>query len=450
MPLNVGGILVFDLGTQSEIESYDGILRVFSARLHKLPHFRKKAVNAPLGLVQPYWIDDLSFSLNNHIHLAFPNEEVDLDQVMDFASSLMSERLDRSRPLWDLSVIPRVHKNRLVIVARLHHALTDGITGMEALAAIFDVTEEFDRNGQPAAHVPEAPPSQLEVGVRTLIGVSDHVRSFISSGVSAIKDLPDALADSDRESTLKLASNLMFVPRRTGANGSISSERQILSKDIDLKRVANIAKANGVKVNDVLITICHGALVMYLNSHGLSLPDSLIAMVPVSIHDHSANHESKNKVSALFLTIPTDFEGWRELLLEVHEITDQAKKALNSGIGAMFLYNVADALPPVLLEVLFRTATGSEIFRFVPPAFNYVVSNVPGPDIDLFLAGNRLERVIPLAPVADGSGITFAFVSYRDVISLGLVTESALYPGIEEVDSSIDRILDGLFSVRQS
>ena len=270
MPLNVGGILVFDRGTQSDIESYDGILRVFSARIHKLPHFRKKVVNAPLGLVQPYWIDDLSFSVNNHIHLAFPNEEVDLDQVLDFASSLMSECLERSRPLWDLFVIPRVHKNRLVIVARLHHALTDGVTGMEALAAVFDLTEEFDRGGQPAAHVPEGPPSQLEVGVRTLFGVSDHVRSLISTGISAIKDLPDILVDSDREATLKSAGNLMFVPKRTGASGSISSERQILSKDINLKRVSKIAKANGVKVNDVLITICHGALVRYLKSHGLS------------------------------------------------------------------------------------------------------------------------------------------------------------------------------------
>lgn len=447
MPLNVGGILVFDRGAQSEIESYDGILRVFSARIHKLPHFRKKAVNAPLGLVQPYWIDDLSFSLNNHIHLAFPNDEVDLDQVLDFASSLMSERLDRSRPLWDLFVIPRVHKNRLVIVARLHHALTDGITGMEALAAVFDLTEEFDRDGQPAAHVPEGPPSQLEVGVRTLFGVADHVRSLISTGVTTLKDLPNALVDSDGEATLKLAGNMMFVPKRTGASGSISSERRILSKDIDIKRVSKIAKANGAKVNDVLITICHGALVEYLKSHGLSLPDALIAMVPVSVHGQSANRESKNKVSALFLTIPTGFEGWRELLSAVHEITDRAK-AIHSGIGSMFFSNVADALPPVVVGGLFHAATGSEIFNFVPPVFNYMVSNVPGPDVDLFLAGNRLERVIPLAPVADGSGITFAFVSYRDVISLGLVTEPSLYPDIEEFDSSIDRILDGLFSDR--
>jgi len=194
MPLNVGGILVFDKGKHSEIESYDGILRVFSARIHKLPHFRKRVVNAPLGLVQPYWIDDPSFSLSNHIHLAFPNDEVEMDQVLAYASSLMAGRLDRSRPLWDLFVIPRVREIGLVIVARLHHALADGITGMEVLASVFDLTEEFDHEAQPVAHTPEGPPSQLEVGAKTLVGVAERARSLIATGASTLKDLYNLLS----------------------------------------------------------------------------------------------------------------------------------------------------------------------------------------------------------------------------------------------------------------
>lgn len=446
MPLNVGGILVFDKGKLSAIESYDRILRLFAARIHQLPHFRKRVVNAPFGLVQPYWVEDLAFSLSSHVHLAFPNEEVDLTQVYEFAASVLPERFDRSRPLWDLFVIPRVTGNRLVAIAKLHHALTDGISGMEALASMFDLTEAFDPDVQPEAHAPEGPPSQVEVATRTLMDLAEHALSSVSSGFAAVRDLPNALAGSSTETALKMAGDLMLRPKRTGATGSISASRKIVTEHFDLDEVIGVARSYGVKVNDVLLTLSHGAFVAYLKAHGLDLPERLIAMAPVSVHQESGGVSSKNKVSALFLTIPTEYDDPKALLREIHEITERAK-AIHVGVGSMFFYNLAEVIPPVLLETVFRAASKTEMFKVVPPPFNYVVSNVPGPDVDLFLAGNRLEKVIPVAPIADGSGITFAYLSYKGVMSLGLVVDPELFTHADEFHELITKILRELLTI---
>ncbi|NNN19900.1 MAG: DUF1298 domain-containing protein [Acidimicrobiaceae bacterium] len=184
----------------------------------------------------------------------------------------------------------------------------------------------------------------------------------------------------------------------------------------------------------------------YLKSHDLALPENLVAMVPVSIHEKAGGIDSKNKVSALFLRIPTAFNGPGELLGLVHEIIDRAK-AVHSDLGSLFFYNAAEVIPPVFLQTVFRLATRSEIFDLVPPVFNYVVSNVPGPDIDLFLAGSRLEKVIPMAPIADGSGITFAFVSYRKVVHLGLVADPKLFPNGAQFVKLIDEFLTALLKL---
>ena len=446
MPLNVGGILVLDKGKLSEIESYDRILRLFAARIHQIPHFRKKVVNAPFGLVQPHWVEDLAFSLSSHIHLAFPNEEVGFAQVYEFAASVLGERLDRSRPLWDLFVIPRVTKNRLAVIAKLHHALTDGISGMEALASMFDLTEAFDPDIQPEAHAPDGPPSQVEVATRTVMDLAEHALSSVSSGLTAVRELPNALSGSSTETALKMAGDLMLRPKRTGATGSISASRKIVADCFELDEVKSVARSYGVKVNDVLLTLSHGAFVAYLKAHGLDLPDRLIVMVPVSVHQESGGLSSKNKVSALFLTIPTEYDDPKALLMEIHEITERAK-AIHVGIGSMFFYNLAEVIPPVLLETVFRAVSKTEMFKVVPPPFNYVVSNIPGPNVDLFMAGNRLEQVIPLAPVADGSGITFAYLSYKGAISLGLVVDPELFTHADEFHELITKILRDLLTI---
>lgn len=443
MPLNVGGILVFDRGRLSELESYDRILRLFAARIHLFPHFRKKVVSAPLGLVQPYWVDDDAFSLSNHIQLALSDEEVDMKAVLEFASQVIPQHLDRSKPLWMLYVIPRVKENRIVLIAKLHHAITDGISGMEALASMFDLNDDFDRNLKAAPYIPAPPPSQLEVAAKTFLDLGEHFVSAISAGIGTAKDLPNALVRAASEERINFANELVFKPRRSGSTGAISSTRRIISKSMDLEDISKVAKTGGVKVNDVLIALSHATLVSYLSQVDAPLPESLIAMIPVSIHGDSSDVQSKNKVSALFLSIPTAVEDIKELLSVVHEISDRAK-SVHSAIGSTFFYNLAEMIPPVLLETAFRTATGSSMFNVAPPPFNYVVSNVPGPDVELYLAGNRLERVIPFAPVADGSGITFAYLSYRNSISLGLVVDPSLFPRSDDLSDILDKTVDAL------
>ncbi len=444
MPLNVGAILVFDKGTQSDIESYDRVLRLFAARIHRFPHFRKKIVNAPWKLVQPYWVDYLSFSLSSHVHLAFADEEVELEKVFEFAASILRLRLDRSRPLWDLYVLPRVDGNRLAIIAKLHHAVTDGISGMEALAGLFDSAQNVDEDLRPKEHVPESPPSQFEVATRTFFGVAEHALSAISMGVSSAKELPHVVAGaSNNDSVLEALGDMMPRPMRTGASRSISAERKVISQRLKVKDVVAVARSSGVKVNDVLLALSHAAVVAYLRAHGLDLPEALVAMVPISIQGEPGALDSKNKISAFFPTIPTSIADPIELLEKVHEITERAK-VVHSGVGPMFFYNISQVVPPILVESVFNAVSKVELFRLVPPPFNYVVSNVPGPNLDLFLAGNRLEAVYPLAPVSDGSGMTFAYVSYRGYVFLGLTVDPSLFPFASEIPGFVSGILQEL------
>ncbi len=446
MPLNVGGILLFDRGDLSAVESYDRILRLLSARIHLLPHFRKKVVDAPFGLVQPYWVDDPSFAVSNHVHLAHPNEEVDLAQVLDFGSSVLPKRFQRSRPLWDLFIVPRVQGNRFAIIAIMHHAMTDGISGMEAMASLFDLSEDFDLQILPKPYNPEEPPSQIEVAAKTLFGLTEHALTALAGGVSVAKALPDVFSGALKGQYPNRAAQMVVVPKRSGTSGATSTSRRVIASDIDLKTLSKIAATRKVKVNDVLVAACHASLVAYLKGRDFEVPESLVAMVPVSIHNQAGEIESKNKVSAMFLRIPTAFYAAEDLLVSVHGITDSAKMA-HSEIGSFFFYDAAEVVPPFLLQAVFRIAADTELFDLVPPLFNYVVSNVPGPSVDLFLAGCRLENVIPMAPVADGSGITFAFVSYRKIVNLGLVLDPKLYPDGESIIREFDRIMAELLEL---
>lgn len=446
MHLAVGAILFFDRGSLSPLQSYDRILRLLSARIHLLPHFRKKVVDAPFGLVKPYWMDDLSFSLANHVRLCFENEVVNREAVIDFAAKVIAAPLNRSRPLWELSIIPSVGQNNFAIVAKIHHALTDGISGVEALASLFDLTDEFDVEAIPDSYLPSPNPDPTELLGDTLFGLVGNFVKTAAGGVSAARWISQMFASSADQRNSKLIKDLIVVAPRIGTTGSISPSRRLLVESIPLSLVKAVARNLSVKVNDVLVTLCHASLVGYLEEHFPGLPKDLVVLLPVSVRTDLPETASKNRLSALLVGLPTGYETFADLLMEIHKRIEEAK-SIHSDLGPTVLYDIAEVIPPVFVSQIFKLVEKSKVFGAIPPPFNYVVSNVPGPNFDLYLAGSRLDEVVPIAPISDGSGLTFAFLSYREGLSLGVLLDPVLFPEGESLMKHFHAAVESIQSI---
>jgi diacylglycerol O-acyltransferase / wax synthase len=405
---------------------YEDFRDHIASRLHLVPRFRQKLRFVPLGQGRPVWVDDPHLNLDYHVrHTALPPPGSE-QQLRTLAARVFSQRLDRTKPVWEMWLVDGVQGGRFAIVGKTHHALVDGVSGVDITTVLFDL----DRDPEPAPErepwLPEPEPSEAQVLAEALI---ERLTSpaEIARGARAMLRAPRQVTGGLIEGLSAAAS---FA--RTGLsappspfNLKIGPYRRFawVRADLDeLKRIKNLA---GGTVNDVVLAAVSGALRRYLRDRGHSTDElELRAMVPISVRAAEEHGALGNRVSAMMAPLPVWCEHPIERLRAVTGSMGDLKSS-KQAVGANLLTEATGFAPPTIAAQAARLQSRQ---RF----FNLVVTNIPGPQFPLYLLGRELLDVFPMVPLAKNQGVCFAIMSYNGHVNFGITAD---YDGMPDLDA---------------
>ncbi len=417
--MHVASAIVFEGTPPSHEEFRDHI----ESRLHLVPRFRQKLRQVPFGQGRPVWVDDPHLNLDYHVRqTALPAPGSD-EQLRNLAARIFSQQLDRSKPLWELWLVEGLDGDRFAIIGKSHHALVDGVSGVDITTVLFDF--EPDPPSQPARPPKWAPrpePQDLDL-------LRDALRERVTSPREIVRGVRAALRGPRQVlrgigATGKILEAGMSAPA-TPFNTDIGPHRRIAFVDADLGDLKRVKNAHGGTVNDVVLSIVTGALGNYLRARGHETDGlEMRAMVPVSIRADQERGALGNKITAMMAPLPV----WCEDPVErLRLVTDEMGDLKGSGqaVGAEILTRLTDFAPPTIASQAARLQPAQ---RF----FNLVVTNVPGPQTPLFLLGRRMLAFYPLVPLARRQALCIGIMSYDGRVFFGLVGD---YDAMADLDS---------------
>jgi WS/DGAT/MGAT family acyltransferase len=435
--MHVASVMVFD----GEAPTLRELVEHVNNRLHLVPRYRQRLAHVPYSQGRPVWADDPHFNPYYHIrHTALPKPADDV-ALKRLAGRLFSQRLDRSKPLWEIWMVQSMSGGRFALIAKTHHALVDGISGVDITTVLFDTARE------PAA--PTAPPSPWSAkpvpGRAKLLGEALVERATVPGemvrGARALVRTPRKAFSQVKEALESVGATTLAginAPAPPSPfNVDIGPHRRYTFLDADLARFKAIKDSLGGSLNDVVLTSVTLALGRFLREHGHST-DGLVlkAMVPVSVRQKSQRGALGNQVAAMWAPLPVGVENPADCLQRIAKSMEDLK---NSGqaVGAQVLTNLAGFAPPTIL---------SQAARLQPrqPFFNLVVTNVPGPQFPLFLLGRRLEALYPVVPLAQRQALGIAVMSYNGHLGFGLLGDFDALPELEEISEDLKRAIASL------
>ena len=446
---HVGGVVILDPSTAPDGWGLAELTTLIEARIHLLPPFRRRLLPVPLGVDQPYWIEDPDFDLSYHLrHIAVPAPG-GKEQLAELVARIHERPLDRARPLWEIYLIEGLEDGHVATYTKLHHAAVDGISGTEILTILLDPSAEG--RDVPAAQEwrPDRIPGGVELLARSVASAAVRPVKAVRFGYELVRSIPGLKPIEQvvarvgrRRSSDAVVTHPKLVAPRSVLSQPITPHRRWAYGDVELADVKAIKNAAGVTVNDVVIAATAGAVRRWLIVHD-ALPDrSLQAMIPVSTRAGDNEGVIGNRVSALVAPIGTHIADPIERLHHVNR-TMQVAKDQHAAIPATLLQDFAQFTPPAIAaraaRVVFRNGRAG---RVTP--FNLVISNVPGPHFPLYLAGARLLGHYPVSAITDGIGLNVTLHSYLGRLCFGLVADRELVPDLWDLFTWIGDEVDEL------
>jgi WS/DGAT/MGAT family acyltransferase len=424
---HIGSICVLDPSTAPAPITLDSLTTMIEQRLHLLPPFRRRLVTVPLGLDQPYWIEDPDFDIEYHVReLALPAPGDD-KQLAEQAARLHARPLDRSRPLWELYLIHGLEGGRMAVYSKVHHAAIDGVSGSELLTAVLDITPE-GRAVEQVPWTPEREPGVLEMLSRSAVSMAGHPFRAARMTYGLVRSVPTLAGSLRRNDDVVLPSAGLRAPG-TPFNKAISPHRRWAFRTLPLEDVKKVKNTVGGTVNDVVMAVSTGALRRWLIEHD-ALPEApLVAAVPVSIRTEDEKGANGNKISTMLAALPTHLADPVERL-HACSAAMQVAKEQHGALPATLLSDVTQFAMPALAGQAARLAARTRLVERVNP-FNLFVSNVPGPNLPLYYAGARLLGYYPLSALADGQGLNITVCSLDGGMHFGLIADRELVPDLD-------------------
>ncbi len=435
---HVGGLSVLDPSGAPKPLTLARLTEVMAERLPLVPVLRRKLLNVPLGLDQPYWVDDPDFDIEYHVReVALPRPGSDA-QLTEQISRLHARPLDRSRPLWEIYLITGLARKRAAVYTKIHHAAIDGASGAELLTVLLDLQASGRELPPVRPFRPESPPNLSELTIRALLRLAWRPVQTVRITNEVVKVLPTltpvmstvigGMLGLNRGDGGIISTALGRAPS-TPFNKSITPHRRFAFRSVDLATVKTIKNAFGVSVNDVVMAMCAGALRRWLADHDALPVQPLVAMIPVSVRDPGSKGALGNRVSAMLAMLPTNVNEPDMRVQIVHSVTKIAK-AQQAAIPQGLVDQISDFAPPALTARAARVMFASGLLHRVPP-FNVTISNVPGPNVPVYLCGARLIAHYPVSVVTDGQGLNITLVGYLGQLHFGLVACRELVPDID-------------------
>jgi len=446
---HVGALLILDPTTAPDGRlDFEAFRDLWVSRLHLVPLLRQRLVEVPLSLGFPYWVDDPHFDLEYHLREIGLPAPGDSARLAEQVSRIHARSLDRSRPLWEAYLIQGLEGGRAAVYTKVHHAVIDGISGAEILVAILDTTAEPRPVEPPETEWrPEPMPNALTLlarGVSSTATTTARVVTKLPETLPHLIDLPGAanipgarVLSDIADAVVSLAQS-RIGPRRTDQrdltaprtpfNGPITAHRRFAYGSVPLSDVKLVKNAFGLTVNDVVMAMTTTALRRWLLDHDALPQIPLVAAIPVSIRSEPHDSAPGNQISVMLAQLPTHVADPAQRLRDVAESMLRAKEHFEA-VPASILQDLSAAIPTALSGLASRA-----LFRLVTmpgPPFNLFVSNVPGPQLPLYVSGARVEGVHPVSAVTDlTGGLNITLFSYDGQLDFGLIACRELVPDV--------------------
>jgi diacylglycerol O-acyltransferase / wax synthase len=419
--MHVGAVLIFE----GPPPRYEDFLEHVESRLHLVPRYRQKLAVPPVQTGRPFWIDDPTFNPRYHVrHSALPAPGSE-EQLRNIAGRLFSQALDRSKPLWELWLVQSLERNRFAIVSKTHHALVDGVAGVDIGTVLFDLKPVPEQIEPDEEWVPNPPPSSAELAARgaaELAEVPIKMTERIMRAASHPRRAAEKVVES-AEALGEVAWNFTNPAPDVPLNIPIGSHRRFMWERCQLEDFKRIKNAFGGTVNDVVLTVVSGALRRWLDRRGIATEGlELRALVPVSIRAEDDRGELGNKIAAMRGPLPV-YVADPVKRLEVVRAAMGGVKDSKQALGAEVIARFNDFAPPTLL------AQASRI-NFSTRLFNLIVTNVPGPQFPLYVLGRELQDAFPVAFLPENHALAIAIMSYNGGLDFGLLAD---YDSMEDV-----------------
>jgi len=435
---HVGGVCVLDPAQAPKPLTLARLTEVLGERLPLVPVLRRKLLNVPLGLDQPYWVDDADFDIEYHIReIALPRPGSDA-QLTEQVARLHARPLDRSRPLWEIYLITGLARRRAAVYTKIHHSAIDGASGAELLTVLLDLSPDGRELPASEPFRPARPPSLATLAVLAAarlawrpvqtVRITNELVRVLPTLAPAFGTLVGGMLGLNRGDGEVIPTAPGRAPA-TPFNRPITPHRRVAFRSVDLDIVKTVKNAFGVSVNDVVMAMCAGALRRWLADHDALPEPPLIAMIPVSVRDPASKGALGNKVSAMLATLPTHVINPVQRLEIVHAATKIAK-AQQAAIPQGLIDQISDFALPALTARAARVVFASGLLHRLPP-FNLCISNVPGPNVPVYLCGAKLLAHYPVSVITDGQGLNITLVGYLGKLHFELVCYREIIPNID-------------------
>lgn len=427
-PLHVAGLMIFSLPKDTAPDFMHDLAIALGCMPEVLPIFRQK-LNQPDPTKKQSWIAATDYDPAYHIrHYALP-EPGKMEDLLRVVSRVHERVLDRSRPLWEFHLLEGLGGNSFALYCKLHHALIDGVGALRMVNAIFSQSPQERIDSDTAAQSGKQYPHNHQQK-NLFAQVGDAVTGLLEQG-RALPELSTMLLKMGWRGWRQgdSAPPLPYTAPHAIFNTEVTPQRRVMTVDLPLKKIKFIGAAYNGTVNDALIAICGGAIRAYLQEQNALPAKSLLAGIPVSIK--SQDGTDGNQLSTIVCPFCTDLQDPRARLERIVSITRQAKRDLSKLDSAASLDYMNIMLLPTLALTLAGAATS------IPPGYNVITSNVPGPRRRLYLNGAKLEAIYPLSLVTDAVGLNITVVSYMSKLCMGITSCPSLQPNIESLPGHI-------------
>lgn len=461
-PMHAGGVLVFEArhvadAAQSSADAgdvgdvghgatapefdFDAVVALLERRLSTVPRLRQKIKWVPGNVASPVWVDDGRFDLSYHVRRSALPKPGDMAQLRELAGRLMARPLDRTRPLWELYYVEGLEGGRVAVIGKTHHAMVDGVAAVDIMALLLDVST--DPREVDAEHwEPRSEPGNVRMltdaaadWVRRPAGVTDalevralDVRAVASRLTGAATGILSALG------------TVAAPPPSSPLNERTGSQRRVGTAETQLDDFRAVKKTLGGTVNDVVLAVCANALRGWLLTRGepVTPETTLRAMVPVSVRDTRRHGSGGNFVASYFVDLPV---GELDPVVQLHRVSFamRAHKEAGQQVGAQTLTRLAGFAPPTLHALGARVAISS-----TNRLFNLVITNVPGPQFPLYMAGARMSAMYPMVPLTAATGLAVGVTSYDGGVFFGLNADRDALPDVDVIAGLIPESLEAL------
>ncbi len=432
---------------EGPVPAYPDISAMIESKLVRVPRYRRTVRHVPLELGRPVWVDDQHFNLDYHLrHTALPSPG-GVAELRRLVGRVMSQPLDRSKPLWEMWIVEGLEEGRWALLCKTHHAMVDGVSGADLLSVVMDTSST------PEALVidrwsPQARPTSIELATRSSYDLLRSPYEQLRAVRAAFRVPRQAFSQAQAVGSGLLAmTGLVRRPPVSSLNGPLGPHRRYAWASVGVSEIKAIRKDVGGTFNDVVLSAITNGFRQLLLSRGESVDRVVRTLVPVSVRARDARGRAvgdgtlQNKVSAMFAELPVSMSDAAECLRAVSAQMEGLKESKQAVAGEA-LTSMSGFAPPMLLALGMRVST-----RLAQRNVNTVTTNVPGPQIPLYVCGRRMLKVFPYVPLAGQVRVGIAIFSYDGEVSFGVTGDYDTTPDIDVLCGGIEDGIKQLLKV---